>query len=77
MTQIGPVSAMARCLDIRSRVKNRSSSSGNTAGEVWFVLRAFSRPATWFARLGAPITRRVQQRIADVYVQTLTPGEHL
>jgi uncharacterized protein (UPF0548 family) len=43
----------------------------NTAGEVWFVVRAFSRPATWFARCGAPITRRVQKNFTDVYVQAL------
>jgi uncharacterized protein (UPF0548 family) len=43
----------------------------NAAGDVWFVVRAFSRPATWFARLGAPITRRIQESIIDAYTQAL------
>lgn len=47
----------------------------NTAGDVWFVVRAFSRPATWFARLGAPITRRAQKSITDIYAQALRPGD--
>lgn len=45
----------------------------NIAGDVWFVVRAFSRPATWFARLGAPITRRIQESITDIYAQALRP----
>jgi uncharacterized protein (UPF0548 family) len=37
-------------------------------GRVWFEVRAFSRPATWFARLGGPVTRRFQDRVTDGYV---------
>lgn len=47
----------------------------DTAGDVWFVVRAFSRPATWFARLGAPITRLIQKRITDAYAQAWRPRD--
>jgi uncharacterized protein (UPF0548 family) len=35
---------------------------------VWFEIRAFSRPGTWYARLGGPIARWVQSRVTDRYV---------
>ncbi len=31
------------------------------AGDVWFDLLAFSRAAAWYAKLGGPLTRAVQQ----------------
>ncbi|HEY1970090.1 MAG TPA: DUF1990 domain-containing protein [Pseudonocardia sp.] len=37
-------------------------------GEVWAVVRAFSRPATWYSRLGAPVARLVQSRVTDGYL---------
>jgi uncharacterized protein (UPF0548 family) len=37
-------------------------------GRVWFEIRAFSRPATWYARWGGPITRLLQDRVTDRYV---------
>lgn len=37
-------------------------------GAVWFTLRAFSRPASWLARLGGPATVRLQDRVTDRYV---------
>jgi uncharacterized protein (UPF0548 family) len=37
-------------------------------GEVWFTLRAFSRPVVWYARLGGPVTAWLQQRVTDRYV---------
>jgi uncharacterized protein (UPF0548 family) len=37
-------------------------------GDVWFEIRAFSRPATWYARLGGPVGRFVQDRVTDRYV---------
>ena len=43
----------------------------DSVGDVWFVIRAFSRPATWFAKIGAPITRRIQESITDVYAHAL------
>ena len=33
-------------------------------GEVWYDLRAFSRPGYWAARLGRPLTRALQRRFA-------------
>ncbi|WP_331767439.1 DUF1990 domain-containing protein [Embleya sp. NBC_00896] len=38
-------------------------------GEVWFVVRAFSRPGVWWSRLGGPVARLVQRRITDRYVR--------
>lgn len=37
-------------------------------GTVWFDIRAFSRPATWYARLGGPVARLVQAAVTDRYV---------
>ncbi|MGA8116099.1 MAG: DUF1990 domain-containing protein [Actinocatenispora sp.] len=36
--------------------------------EVWFSIAAFSRPAAWYARLGAAPARLVQDRITERYV---------
>lgn len=33
-------------------------------GGVWYDLRAFSQPATWFVRLGYPLARALQRRFA-------------
>lgn len=35
---------------------------------VEFTIRAFSRHSAWYARLGAPLARLVQDRITDGYV---------
>jgi uncharacterized protein (UPF0548 family) len=35
---------------------------------VQIHISAFSRPGTWWARLGDPVTRRVQDRLTDRYV---------
>jgi uncharacterized protein (UPF0548 family) len=40
-------------------------------GEVWFDIRAFSRPARWYVRLGAPVAHRLQDRVTDRYVTAL------
>jgi uncharacterized protein (UPF0548 family) len=42
--------------------------SRDADGRAWFEVRAFSRPATWYARLGGPVTRRFQDRVTDRYV---------
>ena len=34
-------------------------------------IRAFSRPATWWARLGGPVARRVQLGITQRYLRAL------
>jgi uncharacterized protein (UPF0548 family) len=41
------------------------------AGQVWFRIRAFSRAATWYARLGGPVTRLVQRKVTDSYLRSL------
>ncbi|MFD3514117.1 DUF1990 family protein [Streptomyces sp. NPDC058657] len=33
-------------------------------GSVWFTVRAFSRPAAWYARAGGPVTRLLQRAYA-------------
>ncbi|MCF2530070.1 DUF1990 family protein [Yinghuangia soli] len=38
-------------------------------GEVWFVVRAFSRPGPWWAKLGAPVAKMMQKRVTDQYVR--------
>ncbi|MGW1998448.1 DUF1990 family protein [Embleya sp. NPDC001921] len=35
---------------------------------VWFTIRAFSRPGTWWSRLGGPVTRAIQHRVTNRYV---------
>lgn len=35
---------------------------------VWFTIRAFSRPATWWSRLGGPATRAIQRVVTNRYV---------
>jgi uncharacterized protein (UPF0548 family) len=40
----------------------------DAGGRAWFEVRAFSRPATWYARLGGPVTHRFQDRVTDGYV---------
>ncbi|MGC0415857.1 DUF1990 family protein [Embleya sp. AB8] len=37
-------------------------------GVVWFTVRAFSRPGTWWSRLGAPVARVVQGRVTTRYL---------
>lgn len=41
-------------------------------GAVWFTIRAFSRPARWFSRLGAPVTRVLQRLATRRYLRALT-----
>jgi uncharacterized protein (UPF0548 family) len=41
------------------------------AGQVWFELRAFSRPGRWYMRLAGPLGHLVQDRITDRYVRSM------
>jgi uncharacterized protein (UPF0548 family) len=41
---------------------------------VTLTITAFSRPSTWWARAASPITRRVQRRIVDRYVDAMGPS---
>jgi uncharacterized protein (UPF0548 family) len=40
-------------------------------GDVEFTLRAFSRPATAFARLGGPVSRGIQSLALDRYIAAM------
>jgi uncharacterized protein (UPF0548 family) len=40
-------------------------------GEVWAVVRGYSRPATRLARLGGPVTRLVQDLVTRAYLRAL------
>ena len=40
---------------------------------VWFDVRAFSRPANWFVRLGRPVADLLQDRVSDRYAAAATP----
>jgi uncharacterized protein (UPF0548 family) len=44
------------------------------SGDVWLVLREFSRPSTWFWRLGTPGLRIAQRRMAMRYLRALNPA---
>lgn len=39
--------------------------------EVWFEVRAFSRPVAWYARLGGPVTRALQDWMTGRYLNAL------
>jgi uncharacterized protein (UPF0548 family) len=39
---------------------------------VLLTVTAFSRPATWYSRAAAPLTRHVQHRLTDRYLRALT-----
>jgi uncharacterized protein (UPF0548 family) len=45
--------------------------STDAAGDVWFDVRAFSRPAKWWVRIGAPVARMVQARVTDRYAAAM------
>lgn len=45
----------------------------DTEGNVRFSITAFSTPALWWSRLASPISRAVQHRITDRYLQALAP----
>ncbi|MEU6083546.1 DUF1990 domain-containing protein [Streptomyces sp. NPDC047108] len=40
-------------------------------GAVWFEVRAFSRPCSWYARLGGPLTRLMQRAAASRYLRAV------
>ena len=42
-------------------------------GSVEFEVTAFSKPATWFARLGGPVTKLVQRRVTWRYLEAVAP----
>jgi uncharacterized protein (UPF0548 family) len=43
----------------------------DTQGNVWYDLRAFSRPQSWLTRLGYPLVRRLQRRFVRHSQQAL------
>jgi uncharacterized protein (UPF0548 family) len=38
---------------------------------IYFTIRAYSRPATWYTRLGGPVTRKAQYQAARRYANAL------
>jgi uncharacterized protein (UPF0548 family) len=42
-------------------------------GEVWFTVRAFSEQATWYSRIGAPVSAMVQRLVTERYLKALLP----
>jgi uncharacterized protein (UPF0548 family) len=42
-----------------------------TDTDTLLVIRAFSRPARWFSRLGAPVSRMVQRRVTAAYLRSI------
>ena len=38
---------------------------------IYFTIRAYSRPAAWYARLGGPVTRQAQLQAARRYARSL------
>ncbi|MEG8180542.1 DUF1990 domain-containing protein [Nocardia terpenica] len=46
-----------------------------TTTAVYALTAAFSRPATWYTRLGGPITRLAQRYIAGKYIEAVRPPQ--
>jgi uncharacterized protein (UPF0548 family) len=44
---------------------------------VWIVVRAFSRPSTWYFWLGYPVLRIMQARATKRYLRSLSPARGL
>ena len=40
-------------------------------GAVTFTITVFSRPATFLARLGGPVTRAVQSQVTNRYLRAV------
>ncbi|MBO0856445.1 MAG: DUF1990 domain-containing protein [Nocardia sp.] len=40
---------------------------------VYVVVAAFSRPATWYTRLGGPVVRQIQKLMARRYIAAVRP----
>ncbi|MGF1427033.1 DUF1990 family protein [Kitasatospora sp. LaBMicrA B282] len=43
----------------------------DAAGDVWFEVTAFSRPAAWYARLGGPLTAVLQHLATERYLRSV------
>ncbi|WP_156254027.1 DUF1990 family protein [Pseudactinotalea terrae] len=47
------------------------------AGTVRLEIAAFSRPVSWYARLGGPVTRWLQDLATERYLRALAPADSL
>lgn len=45
--------------------------SMDAAGDVWFEVTAFSRPAVWYARLGRPVAAMLQNLAIERYLRVV------
>jgi uncharacterized protein (UPF0548 family) len=43
-------------------------------GSVWVVIRSFSKPSTWFYRIGTPFVRWQQRKATKQYLRALLPA---
>ena len=55
---------LARDEEARRRLVTR-----DVDGSVWLDIRAFSRPAAWYAKLAGPVGRLLQSVVTDLYVR--------
>ena len=55
----------------RSERSEPRSREQDLDGKVWFEVRAFSRPATWYAKVGGPATRATQRWAAGRYLRAM------
>jgi uncharacterized protein (UPF0548 family) len=49
--------------------EERFTIDRDAAGEVVMRIRAFSRPATWWSRIAAPVAVRIQDQITERYLR--------
>ncbi|MFI6867132.1 DUF1990 family protein [Nocardia sp. NPDC050406] len=42
---------------------------------VYGVVAAFSRPGTWYTRLGGPVVRLIQRYVAGKYIDAIRPAQ--
>ena len=61
----GTLTGHLECGEERFTVQWRPDDS------VWASVRAFSKPGRWYARLGGPVTRLLQRRITQRYLDAL------
>jgi uncharacterized protein (UPF0548 family) len=50
-------------------VVTRNSAGASESPAVWATVLAFSRPATWYTRLGGPVGRLVQRWVSQRYLR--------
>jgi uncharacterized protein (UPF0548 family) len=83
--RLGPVPVPVRVVAVVAEPERRGFAYGTLPGHpevgeeaflaerdgegTWVRVRAFSRPGTWYSRLGGPVARLVQARVTERYVR--------